>query len=47
MHGLIDSKDGVRTVVGEWDSKDFVAVIIINDEDVVVSRAGWGHKFAS
>jgi len=32
--------------VGEWDSKDTIAVIVVDNEDVIVARAGWGHKFA-
>ncbi len=47
MHGLIGCQDGFRLAVGEWGSKDTIAVIIINDEDVVVARAGGGDKFAS
>ncbi len=29
------------------DSKDTVAVIVIDNENVVVARAGQGHKLAS
>ncbi len=27
--------------VGEWDSKDTIAVIVIYNEDVVVAQTGW------
>jgi len=47
MCSLIGGQNGLRVMVGEWDSKDTIAVIIVNNEDVVVARAGWGHKLAS
>ncbi len=35
-------------VVGEWYSKDTIAVIVVVDnENVIVARAGQGHKLAS
>ncbi len=33
--------------VGERDSKDTIAVIVVDDENVVVAGAGQGHKLAS
>jgi len=47
VHGLIGLQNGFRVAVGEQDSKDTVAVIVIDNENVVVAGAGWGHKLAS
>jgi len=44
---LIGLQNGFRVAVGEQDSKDTIAVIVIDNEDVIVARAGWGHKFTS
>jgi len=33
-------------LVGEWDSKDTIAVVVIDDEDVVVACTGWSDESA-
>jgi len=47
VHGSIGCQNGIRAAIGEWDSKDTIAVIIVDNEDVVVAKARWGHKLAS
>ncbi len=47
MHGLIGCQNGIREAVGEQDSKDTIAIIIVDDEDVVVASTGQGQKLAS
>ena len=46
MRYLVGLEDRFRASVGEWDSEDTVAVIIVNDEDVIVTSNGRSDKFA-
>jgi len=34
-------------LIGEWDSKDTIAVIVVYNEDVVVACTGWHDELAS
>jgi len=43
---LVGLQDGFRAMGFEGDSQDAIAVIIVNDEDIVVSSTGWCHKLA-
>ncbi len=38
--------DGGLFAIGDWFSMDGVAVIVIEDEDVVVATGGWNYKTA-
>jgi len=44
MWTLLCGQYGVGIFDG--DSQDSIVVIIIDEEDVIVAYAGWGHKFA-
>ncbi len=44
---MIGLQNGFRVVVGERDSKDAITVIVVDNENVIVARAGRGHKLAS
>jgi len=46
MDDLIGSQNGFGTAIGQGDSQDAIAVIIINHKDVVVARDGLYREFA-
>jgi len=43
---LIGSQDGFSAAIGQGDSQDAVAVIIVDNEDVIVSGKGLDNEFA-
>jgi len=43
---LIGGQDGLSTAVGQGDSQDAVAVVIIDNEDVIVAGKGLDNEFA-
>jgi len=47
MGSLVSGQDRLCTSVGQWDSKDAIAVIIVDAEDVVVASTGWSDEAAS
>ena len=47
MRNLVSLEDGVSVPVGEWDSQDTIAVIIIDYEYVIISGTGGSDKFSS
>ena len=47
VRSLVHLQNRVSTAIRERDSKDTIAVIVIDNENVIVARAGWRHKFAS
>jgi len=46
MGNLICSQNGFGASVGKGDGQDTVAVVIINDEDVIVTGEGLNWEFA-
>jgi len=47
VRSSVSLKNRVSVVIRERDSKDTIAVIVVDNENVIVARAGWRHKFAS
>ncbi len=46
MPHFIGIKNQIRLLVFEGDSKDGIAIIIIDDQDVIIAIAGGCHKFS-
>jgi len=44
---LVGGQNGFSVAVGQRDSQDAIAVVIINNEGVIVAREGLDNKFAS
>jgi len=47
MTNFVCIQDGFRLAVLEWDGNNGIAVIVIQDENVVVASAGGCKKFSS
>ncbi len=47
MADFVGIENGVRFAVLEWYGDDGIAVIVIQNQDVVAASAGWCHKFSS
>jgi len=47
MEYLKGVQDGVSTLIFEWFCQDCIAVMVVQDHDVVVVSAGWSWEFAS
>jgi hypothetical protein len=46
MEGLKSGKDGGARAVLDWFGENAVAVIIIDNDQIIVASAGWGRESA-